>query len=453
MRTTIGIILLIAVFFGCKPKDEIITSSPDKTLRFSEDTVTFDTLLSSVGSVTKRFYVYNDDKNAIEISKIEIADLTTPYSITINGIQQNSHDNVLLLGEDSMQVLVEVLIDPMDNSLPYLVKDSVRFTTNGNLQDVKLVAYGQDAHFLSDSILACSATWTNGKPYVIVDSATVPAGCTLTINKGARVLFNYQAKLIVDGTLIVNGDYDSTVTFCNENDLSPEPEQALGYWEGIVFTGSSTGNQISGSIIKNAQTGLYLSSGNTVDSIAELTLNNVIIQDMSRKGVQAYGADVFLENTVITNCIDNLFVGAGGGNYVFTHSSLANYSFDFFRNGSALEFNDSDDENGFTVTNSLELAFYNSVVHGSFDEEIEVSGSSSTYSTNCIFKTDNSVFNGNGNQIDVDPEFADASAKNLRPDTLSPLIDNGNVGFGNAQDLDGNSRDALPDVGAYEYVP
>lgn len=453
MRQLLYILSVISILYSCKPDDEVLTTSSEVSLRFSEDTVCFDTILTSVGSITKRFKVYNDDKNAINISNINVAGINSPYSIIVNGVQQNNHSDILILGEDSMQVLVEVTIDPSNQDLPYLVRDSVEFITNGNFQHVKLMAYGQDANFLSDSVLSCGETWSYGKPYVIIDSVTVPVGCNLTINKGTRILFNYKAKLIVEGTLSVVGTKDSLVTFCNENEISNMPEKAFGYWTGIIFKGTSTGNSITHARIKNAETGLYLTNGNTVDSIPELTISNTIIKDMSKSGIQVYGADVFMENIVITNCTDHLFAGLGGGNYSFLHSSLANYSFDFFRNGSALELNSTDTENGISVSNPLELHMVNTVVDGNLSEELEIDGSSSTYAINSMFKTNNSVFNGNGNQIDVDPEFVNSSLQELQPDTLSPLINAGSVSFGNAQDLTGTSRDANPDIGAFEYVP
>ena len=51
----------------------------------------------------------------------------------------------------------------------------------------------------------------------------------------------------------------------------------------------------------------------------------------------------------------------------------------------------------------------------------------------------------------MDPEFMDPARYNYRLDTLSPAKDHG-VFIGVGHDLDGNSRDALPDMGAYERI-
>ena len=48
---------------------------------------------------------------------------------------------------------VEVTIDPNGQNLPMVVKDSIEFVTNMNLQDVDLVAWGQDFKLIKDAII------------------------------------------------------------------------------------------------------------------------------------------------------------------------------------------------------------------------------------------------------------------------------------------------------------
>ena len=91
---------------------------------------------------------------------------SSDYSLIINGRETNHLRDEVLFGKDSLQVLVSVFIDPQDQNLPYLVKDSVMFDWNGNSGHVKLVAYGQDAVFINGQTI-CDETWTADRPYVI----------------------------------------------------------------------------------------------------------------------------------------------------------------------------------------------------------------------------------------------------------------------------------------------
>ena len=51
------------------------------------------------------------------------------------------------LGIVSVFLFIEVTIDPSSNTTPYILSDSLIFEIGNNIQSVKLVAWGQDAHF------------------------------------------------------------------------------------------------------------------------------------------------------------------------------------------------------------------------------------------------------------------------------------------------------------------
>ena len=147
-------------------EDEIISTDPGYQLTFSTDTIAFDTVFTSIGSVTKRFLVRNQNPNALIIEKIYVGNgQDSPYSITVSGYESNSVENQQILGNDSLLVLVSVKIDPSDESLPFVVRDSIVFITNGNLQDVKLQSWGQNAHFIGNVVLDCDTQWTPDLPY------------------------------------------------------------------------------------------------------------------------------------------------------------------------------------------------------------------------------------------------------------------------------------------------
>jgi hypothetical protein len=149
-------------------EDEIISEDPGSQLSFSADTITFDTVFTSIGSVTKRFIVRNQNPNALIIENIYVGEGNdSPYSIAVSGYESNSVENQQILGNDSLLVLVTVRIDPSEESLPFVVRDSIVFITNGNVQDVKLQSWGQNAHFLGNAVLDCDTQWSPDLPYFL----------------------------------------------------------------------------------------------------------------------------------------------------------------------------------------------------------------------------------------------------------------------------------------------
>jgi hypothetical protein len=162
-------------------------SSPDAQLQFSLDTITFDTIFTTIGSTTQRFTVRNPYEEDVLISRVRLGggDFSN-FRLNVNGIVGNEIYDLEVAARDSIYIFVEVTIDPNGENLPMVVQDSIEFTTNTNFQDVKLIAYGQDFTLIKGEMLE-TQTWTAEKPYLVYDYAYVDSTSTLTIEPGARV--------------------------------------------------------------------------------------------------------------------------------------------------------------------------------------------------------------------------------------------------------------------------
>jgi hypothetical protein len=447
-------VFIVCLLLSSCHKEEKITTDKNAQLTFSTDTIFFDTLFTSVSSVTKRLKVYNKNSNAVIISSIDLGGKSTSsFQLIINGLSSYYQNNVELRGGDSLYVLVKATIDPKNKNLPFLVSDSISFQTNGNTQRVQLLAYGQDAAFYKSATVACDTVWMNTKPYVIYDYARVAPGCTLTIDEGVRVYFHDQAYLKVEGTLIVKGLKDSLVTFTGDHFTSAY-EDLPGQWTGIEFESSSKNNSISYCKIRNATTGIemkYDPADN--DTIADLTLANTIVENMKLKGVQAEGRDVIATNCLFRNAVQQAFAGVGGGNYYLDFCTLANYSYDFFREDVTLEFNNSDFVNNTNLVGDLNARVTKSIIWGDDDNEISLLSNKTNgfnfYSSQCIIKTTRTDLNINGNLINKDPQFVSPVLKDYHLATGSPAIDAATASSVTI-DLEGKPRDVNPDIGAYE---
>ena len=170
----VAVILGWSLFTSSCRKDELLTSG-DVQLRFSDDTLLYDTVFATIGSVTKNLRIYNDYDQPINISNIRLAGGNTSYyRMNVNGLPGSSFDNIELRAGDSLWIFVEVTVDPNSQLLPYVVQDSIVFETNGRTQDVDLVAWGQNAHFIvADQTLNIKDN--NGKTigqinYAVIDS-------------------------------------------------------------------------------------------------------------------------------------------------------------------------------------------------------------------------------------------------------------------------------------------
>jgi hypothetical protein len=437
------------IFCSCKRADEKITTSHDAKLEFSADTVLFDTVFSTIGSTTQAFFVFNRNKNTVKISNIRVGGMAASnFVITINGDQTYSKNDLEINGKDSILVLVKVLINPQNQNTPYLVADSIIFNTNENIQQVKLVAYGQDANFLNNVTLPCNTTWNSAKPYVLYNTVTVPAGCVLTIGKGVKIYSHKNSILDVKGTLLVQGQPDSLVRFYGDN-LASGYSDLPAQWGGIIIESGSKNNVVDWAYIKNAVTGITMKQEADADTIAELVISNSIVKNMSGKGIDATATDLYAYNCLVTNCADNVVSGTGGGNYFFSHCTLADYSYTFFRSTASVQLNNFSS----AASGLLYSRMINTVIYGDLgSDELGLGDNGSTgfdiRADNCLIKNSTPV-NGSNN-LNTDPKFQNPAHADFRPDSSgSPLIDAGKI-TSITRDLNNKIRDANPDIGAYE---
>ncbi len=450
---------LLLFLNACELEEEKINTDPNIQLSFSTDTVFFDTVFTSLGSITKRFKVYNPSDNALIIDRIELGQQSdSPYSLIINGFESNRLNNTKLFGKDSLLVLVKVRIDPQDQNLPFVVQDSVVFETNGNRQDIKLVSWGQDGFFFRSGgvqPLACNTTWDSLRPYIIYDSLLVPEGCTLEMQAGTRVRLAPGASLFVGGKIKIKGTLDQPVTISGIRNDFPYNETP-GQWDGIFFLQSSRDNSIEYAKIKNGNIGLYLGTPDN-DNIPDLIVSNTEISNMALSGVQSISSDLTIFNSLIHSCVERSVNIVAGGNYVMQHNTFSALSREVFR-----------DEPSFVMSNFLQLSetevlaedlnavLQNNIIWGRVQDELLLEAiSEAGFSVNIeqnIIKSNLSDLEED-NLVNQDPLFYDEFSDDYRLDSLgeSPAI-NAGLQLDIATDLLGKQRDAQPDIGAYEFI-
>lgn len=455
-------IACILLFSSCRTEDEFTTDT-GISLRFSTDTVMFDTVFSQVGesrplSITKQLWVVNTNEKGVRVNiRLKGTGLGV-YKLNVDGVPAAAMSGKEIRGNDSIVIFVQAYLNQQNQQLPFIVADQLLFETNGNTQDVDLVAWGQDAHYLTDSVLAPgNLFWNNDRPFVIYNSILVPQGSTLTINEGTRIHSHIKSTIYVQGTLIVNGSKDKPVVFEGDR-LDPDYKDNTGQWVGIRLLPRSINNSINYAIIKNGQLGIEVDSV-PINSAPNLSLQNSIIQNMSSAGLVGYSASIVAINNVIGNCGQFTFYGALGGDYKLYHNTLAAYNVGFNRQNPQLVLDNSPfkNETGKIVASfPLNFTFINNIIYGSQEEEIIlnfVADGVQTFDTrlfsNNIMRTKLTDFPA-GNILNTDPLFENVNQYKFKPKQNSPARGKG-IFINISKDIEGNNRsNSVPTPGAYE---
>lgn len=447
-------ICLLVCSYACTPTAEILTTESNAKLFFSKDTVFFDTLFSSQPTFTRRLVVFNRNRQAVNIDEIAMAGgQSSPYLMTINGEATNKIQNIRLLGNDSILILLTAKILPKQQDLPFVVRDSLLFSTNGNRQEVKIWGWGQDAFMLKNQRISQHTVWAGNKPYIIDGILTVDSLASLRIEEGVTVYLELGAALLVKGSLMVNGTLANRVRFRGSR-LDEKYKEVPGQWDAIYFDVGSKNNKITYAHLQNGNVGLRVGAPPDQDTIPELVVENTIIENMRLRGLIAFSSDVYMVNTQINNCTQNAVSCLAGGTYTFLHCTFANTETRFFTEDPTVFMS-----NFYTLPDASvlqsPLAFYmtNCIAWGDRVNDFQVSNLTNTPAKwlihNCLLKTTDKQFENNNNILNQRPRFKSAFRLDFSLDSLSPAIDKG-LDIGISTDILGVARGTQPDIGAYE---
>lgn len=438
-------------------------------LEFSSNEVCFDTVFTTMGSITKCFTVRNTHSFAMKISVELAGGQQSPYSINVDGLAGTYFKDVEIAPHDSIFVHVKVNINPNDQSLPFIIKDSVIFRNGSNIQDVDLVAFGQNAHFivadagnssLRYKIIAHeheTVHWTNDLPYVIYGGyAAVDSLGTLIIDPGTTIYFHSGAGIWVYryGNIQAVGTTDEPITFRGDQ-LNSWYDKDFAQWDRIWINEGTIDNHFENCVIQNAFIGLQIES--LTQRLSNKTiLKNCIIKKTKNSGVLARNCKITAENCQISNN-GNCSLQLQIGDFDLKHLTVANYYSQEARKNPAMYVSNLYSDGTYDFIGETNVTMINSIVYGMMEDEVAIyeyeSGEAPIYTIfeNCLVKKKagtssfiNCLYNRN-------PLFTNHSQEDYTLQSNSPAIDYGKTGLNITTDLKGNPRDEHPDLGAYEY--
>ena len=464
---TLSLILLSCCLLILSCRKETFITSPDANVTITVDTLKYDTVFVTAGSVTKSFKIKNENNQKLLISSVKLmGGANSVFKINADGTAGPEITNLEIAANDSVYVFAQVNVNPNTTNLPFILRDSIQVSYNGRNRLVQLEAWGQNAHFLRNKEITADETWNNDLPYVILGYLYIDTNRTLTINKGCKIYVHADAPLIVDGTLKVNGLKDTVDRVYFQGDRLDEPYKNFpGSWPGIFFLGSSINNELNYAVIKNSYQAIGVQDPST-NINPKVKLNECIIDNAYDAGIIALNSSIEARNCLISNCGKNIFL-AQGGTYKFTHCTAATISNSFIQHRDPV-LTVSDFAN--SITKPLSAQFINCIFwgeNGTVEDEVIVTKTGNNPSFSAVF--DQVLWKVTANPPNAtivapppinnqSPLFDSLNVSDRYYDfhlqALSPALNKGITTTGVLIDLDGNSRPrpvaTKPDLGCFE---
>ena len=469
-RATIVISMLICMTIGCTKFDDNFSTDPTHRLRFSADTLSFDTLFAEVPTTTRRIMIYNDHRQPMMIDQVKLKNAAqSGFRINLDGVAGTEFRHIALAAEDSMYLFVEMTAPTSGSPQPIWSVDSICFDRAGTTQHVILAGAGQDATILRRHTLAKDATFTPTLPYLIFDTLTVPRGTTLTLEPGTSLYFHIGAHLHIEGTLRAEGTFDAPITLRGDrldNLLTDMPYDLVpGQWSGISIDSLSYDNHLTNTTIRNATDGI-IAHRSTTDR-PKLYMKDCTVTNMKGTLLCATSCDITIENCELSNALAPI-VAIQGGNLTIRHATIANdYAWELRQYPALRLSNKSYDKAGEkTIHPHTTIRIDNSIIYGSMGTEVALDFAKEQphdYRFNhCLIKangTDDANFIMT--QWNKKPHFLtidnDKRTYNYRLDSLSAArhVADPEVAKLLPHDRDDHLRliPEGPDIGAYQHQP
>ncbi len=464
-------------FVSCR-KDKFYTGTAN--LNFSTDTLTFDTVFTTIGSTTQYFKIYNPYSKKVRINRIHLQNGSgSLFRLNVDGKAGNDQSNIDIAAHDSIYVFVAVTIDPTNKNNPIVVYDKVLVESNESQSGVVLQAWGQDVYIhrnhgyfknKTDSLyFNASGTWKNDKPHLVFGVGIIPGGNTLIIQQGTKIYMHSGASLYVWGAMNAIGTKQDSIVFQGDR-LEHDYDNIPGQWESLQFLRGSQTSTLTHVIIKNADYGVSIGSDTsnnfTSSNKPHIVLDKCTIKNCNSNCIFSYFADIDATNCLFYNSNQQTVQLLFGGIANFKQCTLVDFSTTFINHQYEVLRISNWGVDAITkqyIVTQSHVNFINCIVFGSLQTNKEINldpvpGSDSTLHytfDHCLLRTDLSISNShfvnclNGVDNDKYPVFINNEG-NYKLDAGSPAVNAGNASLGVNDDINDKTRDASPDIGCFE---
>lgn len=373
MKLKFLILPLLALLVVACSDYESFSDNPNFRLTFSEDTIAFDTLISTIPSSTKTLYAFNNNGNGMRISNIQLeGGAESLFRVNVDGryLADGTWSDFEVLKHDSLVIRIEMTPPEVGSTEPLYFEDKLHFLLeNGAKQTVVLTGGSVDAYIQKEGlIIESDETLLTDKAYVIYDSLVVKEGATLTLAEGTTLMFHDKAALHVYGKLIVEGSLENPVVL--RGDRMDHMFDYLRYdntpsrWEGVIIHRGSYGNEFYQCDLHSSLFGIIVEDTEQVtpdETKPSVTLDCCILHNIGGDGLQLNNCVSKATNTQISNTLGHT-VNISGGSHTFIYCTLAQF-YPFTANrGDALHLASSEDGSDYGLLRKAH--FINCVITG-----------------------------------------------------------------------------------------
>jgi hypothetical protein len=445
---------------------------------FSQDTVKFDTLISTIASPTKTLYVFNKNADGVRVSNIRLQKGSESlFRVNVDGeyLAGGSGNDYLIRKNDSIIVRLEVTMPESGSSDTISYSDELIFSLeNGAQQRVFLTAGSVDAYIIHGMLIDSDSTLTADKPYLIYDSLVVAKGATFNLLPGTTLLMHDSTAVDIYGRINARGTIKKPVVF-----RGARTDRMFDYlfydntpsrWKGINIHTGSYNNSFVNVDLHSGRWGVRVDS-TSLDKLA-LTMQNCIIHNVGGEGLWLNNCSAEILNSQISNTLGHC-VNIFGGAYTFCHCTIAQYYPLSYERGHALFLTNINENNVhhelkyIKVLNSVITGYAEDVMFGELSKDYADSGN--FIFANCFLRT--VVKDDDAHYVDCkfdNKEMVLQGEKNFKvfdthkfvydftPDSLSVIRNMGDPLLMNGLLFDrlgrNRSSDDAPDAGCYEYI-
>ncbi len=476
MAAVMGIVgmLMMVMMSSC---DSNSPTDATATIRFSVDTLMFDTVFTSQGSATKIVMLHNDTKSPLIIDKVTQQDGSS-FLVNLDGEDSLAYlRNIRLPAGDSLYLFVRAIIDPQNSQSPVLVTDRLTFyLSNGNTSVLCLEAYGQDVTLIDSMVLYDDYTFVAAKPYLVRYYIASAPEAKVTIEPGAAFYMHKGASAVFYGPLEAKGTPAEPIVFCGDrldDYISGIPYAYMpGQWEGVYLydnEGVAPEWHLANVRIVSAVNGLFC-YGKSYTQRPTLTLHNARIHNNDQYGLILLNTDAAVGNCEISNCA-SYCIYMDGGEATFVHNTIAAYYRHTAYNSNVGLYDTPREDvaavylNNISKAKTTKASFYNNIITGVRANQLmiaspfpdlytgEFKGNYLKTDTLRLPNASDNAYAKDSDTVFVNDYYSDYRYFDFRLDSLSPArgIADSVAALAFPTDMTGLPRTTL-DAGCYVYT-